>query len=523
MKTNKYLFFLMTLGLLLTHSCTKEEPIVSQDNTNVATVPETITLEENILSFDSKETLTALLENDNEGILDQTMQSLSDKGFTALRPIFTDLDGPEVESFLAHKASLIQSKGILYSTRGNDAELDLDDEVISDGKFAKVLNENRELIVGNNYYVYTTNGLYFCEKSKKETLQNYLVSLSTDKNFKPYERRSCGDENMLRSSGDVLQLAPIEGEVKQVTSEINQFVSSCSGGGGGGTGGGTGGSSGGSSSSSTPPILIPQSFGQCTYSEDSIFQKIFGNTVKCNDYHDSTHRIQTKVWNENYFLWSSVGVSAKYQKKRFIGWSESSTSDGVRLGLNHAIYTYKSPMSPYNTHDPKRVIFKYKGVNYNQNGQVVTSYPINSSVWPFPQNETLGAIEIYIFGDDRYWPLTGKDANKTINQLLSQARGAIRGLSNDMNNDKVGIQVVKFLPTSFRITQADVLLKHRSQAKRTLDFNFLLKFKSGNSDIFQNVVNQLNAEKYDKIEIDMYGAALRNGKWKGKRIIGKVD
>ena len=64
------------------------------------------------------------------------MQSLSEKGFTALRPIFTDLDGPEVESFLAHKASLIQSKGILYSTRGNDAELDLDDEVISDGKFA---------------------------------------------------------------------------------------------------------------------------------------------------------------------------------------------------------------------------------------------------------------------------------------------------------------------------------------------------------------------------------------------------
>jgi len=55
----------------------------------------------------------------------------------------------------------------------------------------------------------------------------------------------------------------------------------------------------------------------------------------------------------------------------------------------------------------------------------VPKYPINSSAWPFPQNETLGAIEIYVFGDDQYWPLTGKDANKSINQLLSQARSAI--------------------------------------------------------------------------------------------------
>ena len=270
-------------------------------------------------------------------------------------------------------------------------------------------------------------------------------------------------------------------------------------------------------------MLVPQSFGVCAYSEDSIFQQIFGNTVKCNDYHDSDHRIQTKVWNENYLIWSSVGASAKYQKKRLVGWSESSTSDGVRLGINHAIYTYKTNISPYNAIDPKRVIFKYKGVNYDMYGNVVPKYPINSSAWPFPQNETLGAIEIYIFGDDQYWPLTGKDANKSINQLLSQARSAISGLSNDMTQDKVGVQIVKFLPSSFEITQTDILLKHSSQAKKIFDFNFLLKFNSSSSGWYSTVTDQLNAKKYEKIEIDMYGAALRNNVWKGKRIQGKVD
>jgi len=92
-----------------------------------------------------------------------------------------------------------------------------------------------------------------------------------------------------------------------------------------------------------------------------------------------------------------------------------------------------------------------------------------------------------------------------------------------MAQDKVGVQIVKFLTTSFQITQADILLKHSSQAKKTFDFNFLVKFNSSTSDWFRTVADQLNSKKYEKIDIDMYGAALRNNVWKGKRIQGKVE
>ena len=92
-----------------------------------------------------------------------------------------------------------------------------------------------------------------------------------------------------------------------------------------------------------------------------------------------------------------------------------------------------------------------------------------------------------------------------------------------MTQDKVGVNITKFLENSYEITQADILLKHSSQAKKTFDFNFLIRWKS-NSSLGQNLINQLGtSNKYEKIEIDMYGAALRNNVWKGKRVNGKVD
>lgn len=523
MKTKTILSIGYSICLVLMTSCSNEESSYLENDEIIANEIFNIKVEDDALSFDSEESLASFLRNENEKEVRNTLKDLALRGFSSLRPEFDSFEAPEVEEFLAAKASRIASKGKLYSTKTSGDEIDLDDEIISDNKFAKLLNVDRAVMVGNRYYIYTTDGLYFCKKEHKNKLEKYLKSLTDDKSFKPSSARidDCAMQKKSSKGEEVLSLTPVTGKVTSVTSEISMYTTKCDG--GGSTGGGSSGGSSGGTSSTTIPILIPQNFGSCAYTENSLFQQVFGNTVKCNDYHDSTHRIQTKVWNENYLIWSSVGASAKYQKKRLIGWSESSTSDGVRLGINHAVYTYKSPMSPYNAHDPKRVIFKYKGVNYDQYGNVVTTYPINASAWPFPQNETLGAIDIYIFGDDQYWPLTGKDANKTINQLLSQARGVIRGLSSDMTQEKVGVQVVKFLPTTFKVTQADVLLKHSSQAKKVFDFNFLLKFKSSTTGWFQNVVNQLNAEKYDKIEIDMYGAAIRNNVWKGKRVKGKVD
>ena len=116
----------------------------------------------------------------------------------------------------------------------------------------------------------------------------------------------------------IMSLSPIEGEVIIVDSKISTFstrepisypippTDDREG---------SGSTLGSSSSNSDPdeiPMLNAQDFGTCAYSENSLFQQIFGNTVKCNDYFDDKHRIQTKVYNENYLIFASIGVSAKY-------------------------------------------------------------------------------------------------------------------------------------------------------------------------------------------------------------------
>ncbi len=252
-----------------------------------------------------------------------------------------------------------------------------------------------------------------------------------------------------------------------------------------------------------------------------MWQKVFGNTIDVNQYHDSNHRIKTKFYNNNYLLWSTIGATARYQKKRFIGWSESGTSDGVRLGINHAIYNYNLNFSPFKATDPKRVTLKYKGISYDMVGNVVPQYP-GPSNWPINPAETLAELEIGIFGDEPFYTLTGKEANKTINNLLKMAANRIPSLASDMQNDKVNVAIFKFLPTKYQFSQTAVVLKHRSEANRNFDFNFLLSWSS-NKPLDQQLLNQLKGKKYTSLEVDMYGAALRNGVWKGTRILGKAN
>jgi len=66
---------------------------------------------------------------------------------------------------------------------------------------------------------------------------------------------------------------------------------------------------------------------------------------------------------------------------------------------------------------------------------------------------------------------------------------------------------------------AKKLSRGLSESTHRFDFNFLLTYDLYNGNF--NFFKQFNAKKYDVAEIDIYGAALRNGVWKGKRVIGK--
>ncbi|PHQ61134.1 MAG: hypothetical protein COC08_06060 [Maribacter sp.] len=60
----------------------------------------------------------------------------------------------------------------------------------------------------------------------------------------------------------------------------------------------------------------------------------------------------------------------------------------------------------------------------------------------------------------------------------------------------------------------------KSNKTHRFDFNFLLTYDVDKGK-FAGFFKQFKAKKYDVAQVNIYGAALRNGVWKGKRIIGK--
>ncbi len=476
----------------------------------------------NKMKFESKEALASFMKQTDDDQLDTKIKNLSKEGFRSLRPYFKKDDDIAIDNFLAKKKSRIKKKGYLYSYKNGDDGIDLDDDVISDPKFAAILDENREIYVGNKLYVYTTNGLYFCDIQNEKHLKKYLENLNKSIKSKSdliSERVSVVDEPCLEMS-----ISPLKKSITKIDNEISLYepILSCGGSGGGGS---TGGGGTTSTIDSQIPMLVPQSFGSCSYSENSIWQQIFGSRIKCNDYHDSKHRVQTQFWNENYFLWASIGTKVKYQKKRLIGWSESETADFVELGINSVKFTYTNVVKQYNPLSTSPIMYKYKGVTYDLNGQPL-NFPANPNPWPY-YNKDQTVFELNIFIDNNIKPIFIDtdlgDVNKAINSLIKSAANSLPSYLNfkdDVNKNKVRVNIMKIFSDKTEIVVANRISRDKSSTSYRFDLNFVLTLKSDGSSINAKFFEQFKAKKYDVAEVNLYGAALRNGVWKGKQIIG---
>lgn len=533
-KTN--IFLIMILSTFCIFSCSKEEVGNTEDKTaenKEEIINSSLTLRKGTLKFKDKETLKKFVENPEPDYLKNTVTSLRKQGFKSLRPYFNHNDNKSIDSFLKEKKVNKKKNGYLYSLKASDNDnLDLDDELISDQNFASLLNEDREIYVGDSIYRYTTNGVYFTSIKNEDKLDFYLDSLNTTITNKSQILLDRKMNRMVENQDGQLSITPVEGEITQINNSISHYqptyIAPIDG--GGGSGGGGGGGSTPPAPEKNYPILIPQKFGSCLYSEDSLWQQAFGNRIKCNDYHDSEHRIQTQFWNENYFIYASIGTKAKYQKKRFIGWSESETADYVELGINSIKYTYNHNVNQYNPFTETHLQFKYKGVTYNQNG-TRASLPTNPDPWPiFNENQVFYSLDIYIddiFGQtiDETINLDGENINDAIEDLLEMAANSLPStldLQNDINGNKVAVKILKFSTNKTEVVIANRVIRHKSNARKTFDFNFLLTLPDNVSDPnFKDFLKQFSATKYDVAEVDLYGAGLRGNIWKGKRITAK--
>jgi len=509
-----------------------------KDNNSQAVLSDKIDLiDGTTIKIESKATLKSIFNEyqknvDRQNTFNTEVRDLQSQGFKPLTPLFGENQTKEIQEFVLSKKERILKRNIAFgitSKSNADDEIDLDDELIKDPVFAALLNEDREIYVADSLYKYTEIGLYFCLATDKEKLYSYLNTLnfSAKKKQLTSKEAPCIQET-LRPTGKAIP----ESNVTEVSPGIMLYAPPkfCD----------TGYNPPPAPTTPLPaPVVTTPRFKkqnlEIAYVEvNSIFEHLFGASDKSEDYYSDNRRIQVSFWNQNYYIFSSIGCSARLQKREKtlgVSYWEKSYATQIELGINNIQYDYKFNVPAFNNSlyiTGPTVYYSYKGVNYNQFAQVIPSLPTQNPGFPFNEDTNQNIIEVYIFQNDIN--LSAKDANKLIDdglkafvKLLPTSSSAKNELTKDLNDETLKYNVLKAVPFSNKVTLGMMGIKwtHNDDNAIThyFDFNFLLSWSSKDVTVWDYLSGLKGSTPYDEVHADIYGAALHNGEWRGRRLI----
>ncbi len=388
-------------------SCQDELDVQTATNSNeqekniTARLGNGIQIVDGIIEFSDSQTLHKMGNDYKNSVAGQNefndlIRELQSKGFKSLTPIFGEKDTERIKDFLQHKRErLIQLevdlgiKNQIYST----SDIKLEDEIIADPFFSALLNENREIIVGDVFYKYTELGLYYCNKEQKNVLFDYLENLTpTDRILIITKNRSMvgikgGENEFIENIGD------------GISHFVCKIVPDDPGDGGSGGGGGSG------YIPPTPAILNVLSLPICAVDEQGFFEGFFGASEDCYVHYSNNRRTKTSFWNQNYHIYSAIGSSISLEKRnviRFLWWStvywDNSFADKIELGVNTISYKYNFNVPMFNQalYNYSTTFFEYNGTKYNVNGQVIPTVPTSNGNFVFDTNSNQSVIDITV-------------------------------------------------------------------------------------------------------------------------------
>jgi len=497
----------------------------NEKNATQNNVIEEIKIVDGTVEIENKASLKSIFNSYQESAekqndFNKVVRGIQRKGFKPLTPIFDKDDTEEVQKFVNQKRSRIAKRNAEYgfTSKGID-DIDLEDELISDPVLANLLNEDREIIVGDSLYKYTETGLYFCKKEDKDRLYNYLDKLSLSEK-----------KNIFQKSKSSTKKSSSSGEVVQVVYGVNRYIldqpapdediPSYS-----------------SPSSPIPigasPKFIKQNLEIAYVEANSIWEKIFGASEKAEDYYSDNRRVQVSFWNQNYFLFSSVGCSVRLQKReKLLGVSywEKSYADIIELGVNDVQYDYKFNTPKYDlaAYNYNTVFFEYKGVKYNIDGKIINKTPTEGPKFIFDTGDPEAGLTIFIH-NEQYDLLSAKELNKAIDEIAKLFVKNLPSiydktiLNNKIKDETLKYNVVKAPSLSNTITFKTLNIKWNRNDDNSIthyfDFNFLFTWKSSYNDAGDYLKGLSGATKYSNVSVDLYGAALHDGEWRGRRLI----
>ena len=376
---NKYKYFHLGGGILMSalmmnvsaEGLTKESQSPnSHGQIKINYILKGIPLIEGRLSFSSEKELSEkidLLRKITDESVSKELYPFYEAGFSPLVPFYRETDEVRQQVYFEKKLDKIDSDLLAINKDeliASTIELDDTDDVISDDIFASLLNDAYELEVDGEVYKYTKEGVYKVAKKSVNTLYKHLQEklppttaklLSTCENHfatQDYENTYSGYNSYEISDGLV-------------------YFEEC-GGSGSSSGSGSGSGSGtGNTSPATPAWQVYlNNLEYCRNGNGDIF----GHNNVCISKFNSSYRIKSKYWHENYLFFRSAGLKIKHQKKGWLGWHSKKT-DELRLGFDKAYMEYHFDdldyIFPYNNSEILDRAYTHDGKIYDQNGNQI--------------------------------------------------------------------------------------------------------------------------------------------------------
>ncbi len=476
--------------------------------------------------FDASTSLQHFVENardqDFANEYAPSLRKYEAQGFSSLTPLLKEHEVDRIAKYKESKLARLKVESSMNGRTFYEEELDDEDEFIADSYFASLLNEKREIQIEGMIYKYTEYGAFFTKKEGIDKLYQYLdkasskelVNLPAGQNTEVVPGIYFFKQDYRSGVQDSYQYESDEFGEDAGLITANSYPKDDSG--------GPGGSSGGASRPPSAPD--PLSLSTCGNMNSNLITKIFGPALTCHSNFDSKNRIRVRAWNQNFLIYSSLGIKVKSQKKNIFGiWLESNI-DELILGIDAASFKVpaRGSLPPYNN----------AWYSYSYNGYLVDQYGNISKKNYFPQkpfknfpvsDRNQKFISIYAFGGLVDYDLTGGKINGYAKKGVKSAVKALgKVFKTSELNGKPAVITQQSTDRNFYVTIANYKKSatNKSRIEEVFDFNILMKFTFNPSTI--SSVGDIKPEPisydYKELKISAFGMGRRYNRWQGKRI-----
>ena len=405
---------------------------------------------------------------------------------------------------------------------------DIEDEIIIDSNFEVLLNFNREIIVDNKLYKYTKDGIYSVEEDNIIDFRDFIQTQSTQNINGTLKRQSLKLQSLPSGVSFIemdygVEISNNEEQVKTLNIQKNT----------------TPRYSNLATTRYSNLGTAKLNFGVDVFKKNNSFWgRVFGYSRVSYDWAPNNRRVKVKFWNRNWVLFSSMGVSVRFQKKkRFLWFSYYTKSypDKIALGVNSLKYSYKQILKPYVSPTVFGDLFyTYKGINYHKNGNRSLVKPPKIQ---FPIDKLLNPDDLYvtIVNPFNNMPITVGQSSEQIVKAVNNAASdllvsAIRSIPSTFGNNKPNsdttVSILNILKDGTELT---VFNQNWTRDRDNSITKYLaldvptIGFKSSADDNFLSNLEpslpNLTTSNYVTGSIDIYGGAFYGGKWYGRRLI----